>query len=52
MTSHRLKDWEPEPLRWLGVRFVQLGYERLDRIAEATGKAPTGRSLVERLAAH
>ncbi len=52
MTQHRLRPWEPEPLRWLGVRFVQIGYERLDRIAESTGRPPSGKSLVERIAAH
>jgi len=52
MTHHRLRPWEPEPLRWLGVRFVQIGYERLDRIAESTGRPPSGKSLVERIAAH
>ncbi len=52
MTRHRLRPWEPEPLRWLGVRFVQVGYERLDRIAESTGRPPSGKSLVERIAAH
>ena len=52
MTRHRLRPWEPEPLRWLGVRFVQRSLERLDLVAETTGKPPTGRSLAERLAAH
>jgi len=52
MTRHRLRLWEPEPLRWLGVRFVQRSLERLDLVAETTGKPPTGRSLAERLAAH
>jgi glycine/D-amino acid oxidase-like deaminating enzyme len=52
MTKHHLRPWEPEPLRWLGVRFVQVGLERLDKQAETTGKSPRGQSLVERLAAH
>jgi len=52
MTSHTFRLWEPEPLRWLGVRFVQWGYERIDRTAERTGKPPSGRSLAERIAAH
>lgn len=45
-------DWEPEPLRWLGIRFVQSGYTELDRRAEQTGRPPTGRSLAERLGRH
>jgi len=52
MTSHRLRLWEPEPIRWLGVRFVQRGFLRLDEEAERTGRAPTGKSWVERLGEH
>ena len=50
--NHHSPDWEPEPLRWLGVRYVQSGYLRLDREAERTGRPPTGTSLTERLGAH
>ena len=52
MVGHRSRSWEPEPLRWLAMRFVQEGYRRLDRTAERTGKAPAGRSLAERLSRH
>ncbi|MBX6341302.1 MAG: FAD-dependent oxidoreductase, partial [Thermomicrobiaceae bacterium] len=52
MVGHRSPDWEPEPLRWLGVRYVQRGYMRLDDEAERTGRPPTGRTLVERLGRH
>ncbi len=50
--NHQSPDWEPEPLRWLGVRFVQSGYRELDRRAEETGRPPSGRSLAERLGRH
>jgi glycine/D-amino acid oxidase-like deaminating enzyme len=50
--NHTSPAWEREPLRWAGVRFVQQGYLRLDRKAERTGIAPSGRSLVERLGRH
>ena len=50
--NHRSRDWEPEPLRWLGARYVQLSMMRLDRLGERDGKAPTGRSLAERLSRH
>lgn len=50
--NHRSRDWEPEPLRWLGARFVQLSMMRLDRLADRDGRAPTGMSLAERLARH
>lgn len=46
------RKWEPEPLRFLGVRFVQRGFAQIDRRAEATGVAPDGTSLVERLTRH
>jgi len=52
MVGHRPRHWEPEPIRWLGVRFVQRGLRKLDDKAERTGQAPTGRSLAERLAGH
>lgn len=52
VTQHQLRPWEPEPLRWLGVRFVQKSLERIDHLAEATGRPPSGRSLAERLANH
>jgi glycine/D-amino acid oxidase-like deaminating enzyme len=50
--NHRSPRWEPEPLRWLGIRFAQEGFARLDRQAARTGIAPTGRSLVERIGRH
>jgi glycine/D-amino acid oxidase-like deaminating enzyme len=50
--NHRSRSWEPEPLRWIGARFVQRGLKRVDDRAERTGEAPTGRSLAERLGAH
>ena len=52
MVGHRSRDWEPEPLRWLGVRFVQRGLQRADDRAERSDIAPTGRSLPERLGRH
>jgi glycine/D-amino acid oxidase-like deaminating enzyme len=50
--NRRGRDWEPEPFRFLGVRYVQRGFEQLDRKAEETGIAPNGKSLVERLTRH
>jgi glycine/D-amino acid oxidase-like deaminating enzyme len=51
LVNHRSPNWEPEPFRWLGVRYVQEALLRLDAKAERTGRPPTGRSLAERLAA-
>jgi glycine/D-amino acid oxidase-like deaminating enzyme len=50
--NHRSPRWEPEPLRWLGIRFAQEGFARLDKKAAATGQAPTGKTLVERIGRH
>ncbi|HZU13972.1 MAG TPA: FAD-binding oxidoreductase [Chloroflexota bacterium] len=50
--NHRSPDWEPEPLRWLGMRFLQREYERIDLKAERTGKPPSGRSPAEILGKH
>jgi glycine/D-amino acid oxidase-like deaminating enzyme len=52
LVNHRSPDWEPEPFRWIGVRFVQESLLRLDAKAARTGVAPSGRSLAERIAAH
>lgn len=50
--GHQSPNWEPEPLRYLGVRYVQRSYARLDEKAAATGEPPNGRSLGERLSRH
>jgi glycine/D-amino acid oxidase-like deaminating enzyme len=48
--NHRSPAWEPEPLRWLAVRYVQRAYARLDDRGERTGRPPDGTTLAERLA--
>lgn len=50
--NHRTRNWEPEPFRYLGVRYVQRAYWRIDQEAERTGRPPTGRTLAERLTRH
>jgi glycine/D-amino acid oxidase-like deaminating enzyme len=52
LVNHRSRSWEPEPFRWLGVRFVQGALGRVDRLAERSGQPPRGRSLEEWLARH
>lgn len=52
LVNHRSPNWEVEPFRWLGIRYVQGALSRLDRRSEATGRPPTGRSLAERIANH
>ncbi len=50
--NHKPRAWEPEPLRWLGARYVQRGLMRVDDRAEQTGEPPTGKTLAERLGRH
>ena len=50
--NHESRLWEPEPLRWLGARYVQRGLMKVDDRAERTGEPPTGKTLAERLGKH
>jgi glycine/D-amino acid oxidase-like deaminating enzyme len=50
--NHESRPWEPEPLRWLGARYVQRGLMRVDDRAERTGEPPTGKTLAEWLGRH
>jgi glycine/D-amino acid oxidase-like deaminating enzyme len=50
--GHQSPDWEPEPLRYLGVRYVQRTYAKLDDKALRTGRPPDGSTLGERLSKH
>ncbi len=52
LVNHRSPNWEPEPFRWIGVRFTQESLLRLDARSARTGRPPTGRSLAERIADH
>ena len=44
--------WEPEPLRWLGVRGIYAAYRRADRLEEATGRSSRWAALADRVAGH
>jgi glycine/D-amino acid oxidase-like deaminating enzyme len=37
--NHRVRRWEPEPLRWLGVRGLYVAYRAADRRERVTGRA-------------
>lgn len=45
----RTRFWEPEPLRWLGVRYVQTAFGRIDRAEKSGRKAPWDATLAEYL---
>jgi len=49
--GHRSRKWEVEPLRWIGVRGVQVGLARVDA-HRAHSRRPARRTLVERVAQH
>lgn len=50
--GYQWRRWETEPWRYLGIRYVQRAYFRLDRQTQVTGKPPDGSSLAERLNRH
>ncbi len=52
LVNHHSPDWEPEPLRWIGMRYTQAALARIDRRSEETGRPSSGRSLAERIASH
>jgi glycine/D-amino acid oxidase-like deaminating enzyme len=52
MANHRSPDWEPEPLRFIGVRYVQQAVAGIDARADRTGKPPGGLSLARFLGRH
>lgn len=52
LVGYRTRAWEPEPFRWMGVRFLQAALGRVDRLSEQSGEPPRGRSLEEWLARH
>lgn len=52
MAGHRSRDWEPEPLRWLAVRYIQQALARTDARGQRTGQPATGKSLAEKLSRH
>jgi len=49
MTTHRPRQWEPEPLRWLGVKAVAMSRHRTNRHVERTGSYPTKPTIADRL---
>ncbi len=52
MVGHRSRRWEPEPLRWLGARYVQGAAARLDARAARRGRPPRRVGLAQRLLRH
>ena len=45
-------NWEPEPLRWLGVRYMQNAFFRIDEAGKKGKRKPIDAPLVEFLGKH
>ncbi len=52
LVGHRSRNWEPEPLRWLGVRYSQHAFAGIDARADRTGRPSSRPSLARWLARH
>ena len=52
LVGHHSRDWEPEPFRWLGVRYSQHAFAGIDARADRTGRPARGPSLARWLARH
>ncbi len=50
--GHQSPKWEPEPMRYSAIRYIQHAYFRLDAKAEKTGRPSNGKSIAERLSRH
>jgi len=44
-------DWEPEPLRWMGIRYVQDAFRRMDEARDSGRRAPVDAALALKLSA-
>ncbi len=49
MTRHRPRNWEPEPLRWIGSKMVMWSRHRSERWIEENRRHPDKPTLAERL---
>jgi glycine/D-amino acid oxidase-like deaminating enzyme len=47
--DHRWRNWEPEPLRWLGVNAGLKAMAQADRVEERTGRPSKRGELIKRL---
>ena len=50
--NHRSGSWEPEPLRYAGVQYVQRSFHAIEAKAQRSGRPPSGWSLAELLGRH
>jgi len=52
LAQRRSPNWEPEPLRWLAVRYLQNAFLRIDEAQENGHRRPLDAALAEALGRH
>jgi glycine/D-amino acid oxidase-like deaminating enzyme len=52
LAQRRSRNWEPEPLRWLAVRYMQGAFARIDKSAESGRTRPIDGPIAELLGRH
>jgi glycine/D-amino acid oxidase-like deaminating enzyme len=52
MAQRRSRNWEPEPLRWIAVRYMQDAFARIDAAAENGQSGPIDAPIAELLGKH
>jgi glycine/D-amino acid oxidase-like deaminating enzyme len=52
IAQRRSPNWEPEPLRWLAVRYMQNAFSRIDEAGKRGKPAPTDAPLAKFLGRH
>lgn len=52
MVNHQSPKWEIEPFRWIGAKYIKYKMNQLDDKSINKGKAPTGKSIAERIVRH
>lgn len=52
LAQRRSRDWEPEPLRWIAVRYMQDAFARIDAAAENGRTKPIDAPIAEFLGKH
>jgi len=52
LVQHRSPNWEPEPLRWMAVRYMQSMFLRIDRADEQGRSRPFGTTIAEWIGRH
>ena len=50
LAQHSSRSWEPEPLRWLGVRYIQDAFRRMDTARDAGERPPIDAEIAKALA--